>query len=100
MSKSARSAVMTTTKSIAWAALAATASLAAGDASAHHAGGPTNANGAGPITTITASTLPQGTFVAGAQYEWTDMDALSNDVLIEAAEQAFLDGEEHAHFHS
>jgi hypothetical protein len=86
--------------SIAAAALAASASLVAGNAFAHHAGGPTNANGAGPITTITATTLPQGAFVAGAQFDWTDMDALSDDVLIEAAEAAFLAGEEHAHFHS
>lgn len=82
------------------AALAATASLAAGDAYAHHAGGPTNANGSGPVTTITASTLPQGTFVVGGQYEQTGNDTLSDAVLKAAAEAAFLAGEEHAHFHS
>lgn len=85
-------------------ALAAlSASLALGTATcafAHHPGGPGNATGAGPINTISASTLDQGRGVAGIVVDRTSLDALSDDQLTAAALAAHEAGEEHPHLHS
>lgn len=78
------------------AALAATTSLAF----AHHPGGPGNTGGAGPINTISAATLAQGSGVIGIAVDYTSLDALSDDVLEHAALHAHEEGEDHAHVHS
>lgn len=67
---------------------------------AHNAGGPGNTGGAGPINTISASTPARGSGVIGIVVDYTSLDALSDDVLIEAAEHAHEHGEDHAHVHS
>lgn len=80
-------------------ALAVLTPFVAGPAFAHHPGGAGNAQASGPINTLSASTLPGGAFVAGVQYEQTDLDTLSDAVLEDAAVDAFLAGEDE-HFHS
>jgi hypothetical protein len=80
-------------------ALAVVAPLLATPAFAHHPGGVGNSQASGPINTLSASTLPSGAFVAGVQYEQTNLDTLSDAVLADAAVDAFLAGEDE-HFHS
>ena len=58
--------------------------LATSVAEAHHAGGIGNAQGAGPINTISASTLEQGHSVAGVSVDYTSYDTLSDATLIGA----------------
>ncbi len=58
--------------------------LAASVAEAHHAGGIGNAEGAGPINTISASTLEQGHSVAGVSVDETSFDTLSDATLVGA----------------
>ncbi len=55
---------------------------------AHHVGGVGNSQGAGPINTISASTLQQGLSVAGISVDYQRLKGLSNQTLIEAAEHA------------
>lgn len=81
------------------AALAVLTPLIAGPAFAHHPGAAGNSQASGPINTLSASTLPSGMFVAGVQYEQTNLDTLSDTVLADAAVDAFLAGEDE-HFHS
>jgi len=59
--------------------------LATSVAEAHHAGGIGNAQGAGPINTISASTLEQGHSVAGFTFDYTSFDTLSDATLLNAA---------------
>lgn len=59
--------------------------LATSTAQAHHAGGIGNAQGAGPINTISASTLEQGHSVAGFTVDYTSFDTLSDAELLAAA---------------
>ena len=63
---------------------ALTVLLAASVAEAHHAGGIGNAQGAGPINTISASTLEQGHSVAGVSIDYTSFDTLSDATLIDS----------------
>jgi hypothetical protein len=72
----------------------------AGAAFADHPGGVGNTGGAGPINTISASTLPQGSGVIGVTVVYTARDALSDDTLKEAAEHAFEEGHDHSTVHS
>ncbi len=58
---------------------------------AHHAGGAANALGAGPINTISATTLEQGHNVAGITVLYTSYENLSDATLIEAAEAGIED---------
>ncbi len=81
------------------AALAVLTPLIAGPAFAHHPGAAGNSQASGPINTLSASTLPDGMFVAGVQYEQTNLDTLSDTVLADVAVDAFLAGEDE-HFHS
>ena len=81
------------------AAVVALAALAVAPAYAHHAGAVGNASTSGPINTLSASTLPEGAFVAGVQFEQTNLDTLSDTVLEDAAVDAFLAAEDE-HFHS
>jgi len=74
--------------------------IAATAAFAHHPGGPGNTTGAGPINTISASTLAQGTGVAGIVVDYTNLERLSDATLLEEAMHAHEDGEEHSHVHS
>ena len=67
---------------------------------AHHPGGPGNATGAGPINTISASTLQQGRGVAGIVVDHIGIDPLSDSELSSAALAAYEAGEDHAHVHS
>jgi hypothetical protein len=66
---------------------------------AHHPGGPGNSGGAGPINTISASTIPAGISVVGVTYDRINLDPLSDATLAEEAEKAHESGE-HAHIHS
>jgi hypothetical protein len=71
---------------------AAVAAVGAGSQSeAHHAGGVGNAQGAGPINTISASTLERGHSVAGITVDYTSFDTLSDETLIEAHENDIED---------
>ncbi|MBL8566020.1 MAG: transporter [Hyphomicrobiaceae bacterium] len=88
------------------AALAAKAALAvtacafvASPAHAHHPGGPGNSSGAGPINTISATSLAAGSGVVGVVLDHTFLDALSDQTLTTAVEAAYNQGE-HAHIHS
>ena len=63
---------------------ALTCLLATSAARAHHAGGVGNAQGAGPINTISASTLEQGRSVAGVTVDYTSFDTLGDATLIGA----------------
>lgn len=69
----------------------------AAPAFAHHPGAPGNAGGAGPINTMSATTLPQGVSVVAVTYERIGLDSLSDETLEHAAEHAH---DEHAHVHS
>lgn len=51
---------------------------------AHHAGGIGNTGGAGPILTISASTLEQGHAVAGVVIDYTSLNTLSEGTLKQA----------------
>jgi hypothetical protein len=78
----------------------AVVSLLNTNASAHHPGGPGNTGGAGPINTISATTLAKGSGVVGVVVDYVGLDALSDNVLTEAALSAHEAGEDHAHVHS
>lgn len=69
---------------VAAASSAAITFLLTTSAAAHHAGGVGNAQGAGPINTISASTLEQGHSVAGVTVDYTSFDTLSDATLIGA----------------
>ncbi len=71
-----------------------------GVALAHHAAGPGNSGGSGPVNTISAGTLEEGDVVAGISVDQSDFDALSDETLAEAAEAAAGSGDPEAHFHS
>ena len=76
------------------AASAAAAALAfTTSASAHHPGGAGNAVGAGPINTISASTLEKGQTVAGVTFEYMGLGGINDGDLKKAAE----DAHEHGH---
>lgn len=66
------------------------ASVATG-AQAHHPGGMGNTGGAGPINTLSASTLEAGASVAGISFVYTDYSRLSDRTLIEATEAGIED---------
>lgn len=63
-----------------------TLAAAGSDACAHHAGGIGNAQGAGPINTISASTLEQGHGVAGITVDYSKFGGLSDENLLTAGE--------------
>jgi hypothetical protein len=67
--------------------------LLASPALAHHPGGATNSGGAGPITTISASTLEAGHGAVAFLYEYIAFGGLGNAELIDAAGK-------HIHAHS
>jgi hypothetical protein len=67
--------------------------LMASPALAHHPGGASNTGGAGPITTISASTLEAGHGAVAFLYEYLAFGGLSNADLINAASK-------HQHVHS
>ena len=56
-----------------------------GLAHAHHAGGAGNTSGAGPINTISASTLEAGHAVAGVTIDYTSLNTLADSTLVNAA---------------
>ncbi|HUJ36396.1 MAG TPA: hypothetical protein VLW88_01820 [Hyphomicrobium sp.] len=58
--------------------------LASAPASAHHAGGVGNALGAGPIVTISASTLEAGHSVGAVTLDYQSLSGLSDETLINA----------------
>ena len=60
-------------------------------ASAHHPGGAGNVGGAGPINTISATTLDQGQSVAGLVIDYTSLKTLT-DARLTAETAAGLDG--------
>lgn len=62
-----------------------------GHAFAHHPGGIGNSNEAGPINTISASTLQQGQTIAGVIIDYTSLSTLSDRTLAGAA-AAGVDG--------
>lgn len=82
------------------AAGACTAIAGSVPAFAHHPGGPGNATGAGPINTISASTLEAGRGVVGVVVDYTNLGALSDETLTSAALAAHEAGAGHAHVHS
>lgn len=57
-------------------------SLVSGTAFAHHPSGGAGLGQAGPIRTITATTLPQGKLFFGAQAEFIDLDDFSDSQLL------------------
>ena len=63
---------------------AVTACAAAAPAYAHHPGGAGNTGGAGPINTISATTLEQGHGVAGVVVTYNRFNTLSDDTLVTA----------------
>ncbi len=65
---------------------AITLALSCSVARSHHPGGIGNSLGAGPINTISASTLQQSRSVAGITVDYQRLKGLSNQTLIEAAE--------------
>lgn len=67
--------------------------VAATSAFAHHPGSTANTGGAGPINTISASTLEQGHFAAQITYEFIRLGGLSDAQLVTAAAN-------HVHAHS
>ena len=81
---------MAISRAIAAAALTASAAIST-PAFAHHAGGVGNTGGAGPINTISASTLEQSHAVAGVVIDYTRLNTLSDATLINAT-AAGLDG--------
>src|SRR5215472_10511190 len=52
---------------------------------AHHPGGGGNAEGAGPIFTIPASTLDEGQIAVGVMFEYVRLTTLSDRTLTSAA---------------
>jgi hypothetical protein len=78
---------------------AITLALSCSVARAHHPGGVGNSQGAGPINTISASTLQQGLGVAGITVDYQRLKGLSNQTLIEAAEHAGDDAGGHQDVH-
>jgi Putative MetA-pathway of phenol degradation len=62
-------------------------------AAAHHPGGVGNTGTAGPINTLSATTLEQGQVAIGFLYEYIKLGGLSDAALIEAASK-------HIHAHS
>ena len=62
-----------------------------GSAAAHHAGGVSNTAGAGPINTISASTLEQGHAVAGVVVDYSRLNTLSDDTLVNATAAGIKD---------
>jgi Putative MetA-pathway of phenol degradation len=62
----------------------ATSCALAAPAVAHHPGGAGNTGGAGPINTVSASTLEQGHAVAGVVVNYARFNTLSDDTLIGA----------------
>lgn len=74
--------------------------LVAAPAYAHHPAAPGTASAGGGINTLTASTLPEKEFVAGIQYDYAELDTLSDETLEEGVEDAFLEGDTEAHLHS
>ena len=58
---------------------------------AHHAGGVGNTQGAGPINTISASTIEEGHSVATFSFDDTGFDTLSDAALIAAANAGIED---------
>jgi hypothetical protein len=71
----------------------AVAVLSAAPAAAHHPGGIGSTGTAGPIVTLSATTLDQGQFAIGFLYEYIKLGGLSDAALIEAAGK-------HIHAHS
>ena len=67
-------------------AVAASLVAACPAALAHHAGGIGNTQGAGPINPITALTLEQGLSVAGISVDYTRLDGLGDQTLLQAGE--------------
>lgn len=65
-------------------AVIAPATFAVAPASAHHAGGVGNALGAGPIITISASTLEEGHSVAAVTLDYQSLGGLSTETLLSA----------------
>ena len=59
--------------------------VTSGPAFAHHPGGIGNSGGAGPINTISASTLDQGQTVAGVVVDYTRLNTLNDATLANAA---------------
>jgi hypothetical protein len=53
-------------------------------ATAHHAGGVGNALGAGPVVTISASTLEEGHSVGAVTFDYQSLSGLSDETLISA----------------
>lgn len=80
--------------------LAAACSCVVPIAFAHHPGGPGNTGGSGPINTISATTLRQGTGVAGVAIEYYSLSELNDATLIRAANEAEASGEDHSSVHS
>ena len=74
---------MSFSRALTAAALIATVTVSR-PAVAHHAGGVGNTGGAGPITTISASTLEQGHAVAGIVIDYTRLNTLNDAALINA----------------
>jgi hypothetical protein len=66
------------------AAVVATIISGANPASAHHAGGVGNALGAGPIITISASTLDKDHSVAAVTLDYQSLGGLSTETLLSA----------------
>jgi hypothetical protein len=66
------------------AAVVATIIFGANPVSAHHAGGVGNALGAGPIITISASTLDKDHSVAAVTLDYQSLDGLSTETLLNA----------------
>jgi hypothetical protein len=66
------------------AAVVATIIFGANPAFAHHAGGVGNALGAGPIITISASTLDKDHSVAAVTLDYQSLDGLSTETLLNA----------------
>ena len=66
------------------ALVVATIVFGANAATAHHAGGVGNALGAGPIVTISASTLDQDHSVAEVTLDYQSLSGLSTDALLSA----------------
>src|SRR3954452_20977235 len=73
--------------------LAGTCVLMTTPALAHHPGGASNTGGAGPITTISASTLDAGHGAVAFLYEYIAFGGLGDRALIDAAGN-------HIHAHS
>jgi hypothetical protein len=66
--------------------------LSCGAASAHHPGSTANSGGAGPINTLSATTLEQGRFAASVTYEMIKIDAFSDAELA-----AYSGADQHVH---